>query len=172
MSERFYYSDTITAFLAKNTDEIVGVLAQASVHDINPESTNAWADEIDIMRTTLVPYSGRGSVFFEYNIPRMGKRVDVIALIDNVVFVIEFKTENTNRFSIEAKRQVWDYALDLKNFQEGSLNRIVIPILVASSAPSKNCVFELLPFEDNVFQPLLSNGQRLQECFSTKSISK
>lgn len=163
---RYYYSDTITAFLSKRTDEIVGVLSQASVHDINPESTNAWVDEIEIMRSTLMPYSGRGSVYFEYNIPRMGKRVDVIALIDNVVFVIEFKTENTNRFSIEAKRQVWDYALDLKNFQEGSLNRVIIPILVASNAPSKNCEFGMIPFEDKVYQPLLSNANRLGECIA------
>ena len=130
-------------FLVRSTNEIVGLLAQASVNDINPESTNAWVEEIEIMRSALMSYSGRGSVYFEYNIPRMGKRVDVIALIDNVVFVIEFKTENTDKFSIEAKRQVWDYALDLKNFQEGSLNRTIIPILVASRAPSRKCEFEL-----------------------------
>lgn len=164
---RFYYNDTISDFLVRSTNEVVGLLAQASVNDINPESTNAWVDEIEIMRSALMPYSGRGSVYFEYNIPRMGKRVDVIALIDNVVFVIEFKTENTDKFSIEAKRQVWDYALDLKNFQEGSLNRTIIPILVASRAPSKKCEFELKPFEDNVYQPLFSNALRLRECIST-----
>lgn len=164
---RFYYNDTISDFLVRSTNEIVGLLAQASVNDINPESTNAWVEEIEIMRSALMSYSGRGSVYFEYNIPRMGKRVDVIALIDNVVFVIEFKTENTDKFSIEAKRQVWDYALDLKNFQEGSLNRTIIPILVASRAPFRKCEFELKPFEDNVYQPLFSNELHLSECIST-----
>ena len=122
-AERYYYSDSITDFLRRGTDEIVGALARASVHDINTKSTDAWVEEIEIIRTTLAPFKDRGSVYFEYNIPRMGKRVDVIALVDNVVFVIEFKTENTDKFSVEARRQVWDYALDLKNFQEGSLDK-------------------------------------------------
>ena len=34
---------------------------------------------------------GRGNVFFEYAIPRMGKRVDVILLLNGIVFVLEFK---------------------------------------------------------------------------------
>ncbi len=166
-AERYYYSDSITDFLRRGTDEIVGALARASVHDINTKSTDAWVDEIEIIRTTLAPFKDRGSVYFEYIIPRMGKRVDVIALVDNVVFVIEFKTENTDKFSVEARRQVWDYALDLKNFQEGSLNRTIIPVLVASKASTRKCDFGLVPFEDNVYQPLLSNASRLGECVET-----
>lgn len=166
-AERYYYSDSITDFLRKGTDEIVGALARTSVHDINTKSTDAWVEEIEIIRTTLAPFKDRGSVYFEYNIPRMGKRVDVIALIDNVVFVIEFKTENTDKFSVEARRQVWDYALDLKNFQEGSLDRTIIPILVASKASTRKCDYGLVPFEDNVYQPLLSNASRLGECVET-----
>ena len=163
---RYYYSDTISDFVKRSTDEIVGILTQSSVHDINTESTNAWVDEIETLQSALMPYSDRGSVYFEYNIPRMGKRADVIALIDNVVFVIEFKTESTDRFSIEARRQVWDYALDLKNFQEGSLDRAIIPILVASRAPAKKCVFDLIPFEDYVYQPLYSNAKSLGHCIA------
>ena len=59
---RFYYNDTISDFLVRSTNEIVGLLAQASVNDINPESTNAWVEEIEIMRSALMSYSGRGSV--------------------------------------------------------------------------------------------------------------
>ncbi len=163
---RYYYSDSITDFINRNEDEIVGILSRASTHDINAKSTNAWVDEIHAMKVSLKGYEGRGSVFFEYNIPRMGKRADVIALIDNIVFVIEFKTENNSEFSREAIRQVWDYALDLKNFQEGSLQRIIIPILVAARAKSKKCKLELTPFEDNVYNPLLSNNEQLTQCFS------
>ena len=166
VAQRYYYSDTISDFLKRGTDEIVGALTLSSVHDINPKSADAWVEEIEIMRTTLAPYDGRGSIYFEYNVPRMGKRVDVITLIDNVVFVVEFKTENTDKFSIEAQRQVWDYALDLKNFQEGSLDRTIIPILVASKASTKKCEFKLIPFEDKVYKPLLSNASCFSECIA------
>lgn len=165
-AERYYYSDSISGFINRNEDEIVGVLSRASTHDINAKSTNAWVDEIVAMKTALADYAGRGSVYFEYNIPRMGKRADVIALIDNIVFVIEFKTENNSDFSREAVRQVWDYALDLKNFQEGSLLRIIIPILVASRAKSKKCRLDLLPFEDNVYTPLLCNNELIGQSIS------
>lgn len=78
------------------------------MHDVNTKSTDSWVDEINVIRASLAPYKERGSAYIEYNIPRMGKRVDVISLIDNVVFVIEFKTENTDKFSVEARRQVWN----------------------------------------------------------------
>lgn len=113
---RYYYSDTISMFLTRNTDEIVGKLTLASQHDINDETSNSWVEEIESLRKVLAPYRDRGSVFFEYNIPRMGRRADVILLIDELVFILEYKTAGS-KFTHEACIQVWDYALDLKNFQ-------------------------------------------------------
>ena len=129
-AKRFYYSDTITDFLNRNTDEIIGKLTLSSRHDINDETAQSWTEEILTLRNALLPYSGNGSVYFEYNIPRMGRRADVIVVINGIVFVLEYKTSE-QKFQRDAILQVWDYALDLKNFQEGSLNRILIPILVA-----------------------------------------
>lgn len=91
----------------------------------------------------------------------MGRRADVIVLIDDVVFVLEFKTRKS-KFTHEAVTQVWDYALDLKNFQEGSRNRIIIPVLVAPSEKDKNCQIELSHFEDLVYNPLQVNEKQLQ----------
>ena len=79
--------------------------------------------------TAISSYKDRGTVYFEYNIPRMGRCADVIVLIDGVIFVLKYKTAES-RFSREAVLQVWDYAIDLKNFQEGSACRTIIPILV------------------------------------------
>ena len=75
---RYYYSDTISMFLSRSTDEIVGKLTLASQHDINDETSNSWVEEIESLRNVLAPYKNRGSVYFEYNIPRMGRRADVI----------------------------------------------------------------------------------------------
>lgn len=161
-SKRYYYSDTISDFMEKEEFEIVGELTLAYSHTINDETKRSWLDEIRVLRSVLNKYRNRGSVYFEYNIPRMGRRADVIALIDDIVFVIEFKTINS-KFTHEAVIQVWDYALDLKNFQEGSRNRKMVPILVAPTEKDKNCVMELSHFEDLVYRPMQVNEERLND---------
>ena len=160
--QRYYYSDTITDFLTRSANEIAGYLAYAYTQDINNDTTNSWRVEIETLQKSLVSYAGRGSIYFEYNIPRMGRRVDAILLIDELVFVLEFKTLD-QKFSRESSNQVWDYALDLKNFQQGSLNKTIIPILVVPNEKNSCCVLDLKPFEDNVYEPLWVNSERLQE---------
>lgn len=163
-SKRYLYSDTIDSFLQKNTDTIVGEITLSATQDINKETSNSWQQEVEVLKDVLSPYAQKGSVYFEYNIPRMGRRADVIVLIDGIVFVLEFKTSE-QKFTREALIQVWDYAIDLKNFQEGSRDRILIPIVVAPKEKNKNCHIELKPFEDDVYQPLVFNNERLSECF-------
>ena len=53
----------------------------------------------------------------------MGKRADVVIISEGHVFVIEYKVGADN-FQKSAVDQVMDYALDLKNFHEGSHHRI------------------------------------------------
>lgn len=169
--KRYYYSDTIEDFLIKSSNEIVGELICAHTQDANNETTMSWVEEIQILKDALSDYTGRGSLYFEYNIPRMGRRADVILVIDGIILVLEFKTSEQS-FTRASEVQVWDYALDLKNFQQGSLNRIIVPILIAPKEKDRNCVFELVPFEDDVYSPLLCNSGRLEEClkYITSSI--
>lgn len=162
---RFYYSDTIHDFLDRCTDEIIGKMAQASAHDLNDETTDSWVCEIEVLKDVLAPYRDRGSVFFEYNIPRMGRRADVIALIDGIVFVLEFKTL-TQKFAHGGLMQAWDYAIDLKNFQEDSRDRSIIPILVAPAEADHNCHIELQQYEDKVYNPMQANSRQLAVALS------
>ena len=165
-AKRYYYSDTITDFLKRTADEIAGNLALSYTSDINKETSNSWLSEIETLQEALAKYANRGSVYLEYNIPRMGRRADVIALIDGIVFVLEYKTSD-QKFSREASTQVWDYAIDLKNFQLGSLNRTIVPILVVPNEKNKRCQLELKPFEDGVYEPLWVNRVRLQEAIES-----
>lgn len=165
-AKRYYYSDSISDFLQKSDNEIIGALVQENEHDINNETTNSWLEEIETLRHVLPQYKGHGSVFFEYNIPRMGRRADVILLIDTIIFILEYKTAE-QEFTHSAYTQVWDYALDLKNFQEGSLRRTLIPVLVCPKEQDKNCQHVLEHFEDDVYQPLQTNSNRLGECINT-----
>lgn len=164
-AQRYYYSDTISNFLNRSNEEIIGKLTLASQHDINDDTSNSWLEEVEILKNVLTPYKERGSLYFEYNIPRMGRRADVIVVIDEIVFILEFKTAGS-KFTHDAITQVWDYALDLKNFQEGSLERIIVPVLVATLERNNNCDFSLNPFKDNVYEPLRTNANRLCDAFS------
>src|SRR4051812_23838290 len=117
MALRAYYSDPIEAFLNRPADEILGVLVQGGPHAVETSQRDAWLQQIDHLKKVLPPYRGRGKVYFEYAVPRLGKRIDVVLLIEHALFVLEFKVGETT-FTAAARDQVWDYGLDLKNFHE------------------------------------------------------
>ena len=166
-SLRYYYSKSISDFLDQEPEEIVGQLTLASPHKVDNETKGSWLDEISVMKSILPQYSGRGSLFLEYSIPRMGRRVDVILLIDGFVFVLEFKTGTEQINHREAVIQAWDYALDLKNFQEGSSDRFLFPIAVFKRLPTANRREDLIPYEDGVFYPQLTDYVRLSDRISS-----
>ena len=107
---REYYFDAIENFLDKSPEQILGELFQNSLDGGSIESTqrDAWMEQIALLRQHLPPYRGRGAVFFEYSIPRLGKRIDVVAIIGGVIFVLEFKV-GESEFATSAVDQVWDY---------------------------------------------------------------
>ena len=115
---RSYYSSTISDFLRQPSAEILGVIHS---NDISAETTiqqsNTWELEVEILKDQLRGLDGR--VIFEYTIPRMGKRVDVVVLHKNIVFLLEFKCGDTE-YRASTYDQVYDYALDLRNFQKES----------------------------------------------------
>lgn len=155
---RFWYGASISDFLSCRTDEILGKLARHAGDGHFSDQRNAWIVQIEVLRTQIEGLEGW--VFFEFNIPRMGRRVDVVIVIGSVVFVLEFKVGETH-FDRTAIEQVWDYALDLKNFHEASHNVAIAPILVATEAESSASSFKA--DEDNVCRPLLSNADNLRE---------
>ena len=95
---------------------IIGILttAHTSLHaSLQGLQNDAWREEISLLKDILTPYIGRGHIYFEYTIPRMGRRIDVVLLIDGVVLLLEFKAFN-EQYTKADIAQVWDYALDLK----------------------------------------------------------
>jgi hypothetical protein len=102
-----------------------------------------------------------GSVFLEFNIPRMGRRVDAVALVGRIVFVIEFKVGETE-FERAAIDQVWDYALDLKNFHAASHSAALVPVLIATEAASSPPLV-LHADADQVYRPLLAHSADLRK---------
>ena len=161
--QRFYYSETIDRFLQQDANSILGILSKWNEFDLNLEQRDAWYREICIMKQVLSDLGRDGHIIFEYTIPRLGKRVDVVLLIGGIIFTLEFKV-GSDQFLVNDKEQVWDYALDLKNFHEESRNRVIIPVLIATEAPEKLCstgsgLFSF--YDDQVYYPLFSNSETL-----------
>lgn len=129
---RWYYADSICEFLGQPTEYIIGCLSAASLSVEKPQ-LNAWVRQVELLREALSSSYPNGRVYFEYVIPRLGKRIDCVLLIEHVLFVIEFKV-GENQFGAAAVDQVWDYALDLKNFHESSHDLPIAPILIATDA--------------------------------------
>jgi len=158
--KREYYSDSIENFLNTSSEEILGKLASNYEFSLEQNQRDAWLEEIVILRKALSPF--KGYIYFEYSIPRMGQRVDVIVLIGPVIFVLEYKI-GEREFPLHAIEQVWDYALDLKNFHESSHNHYIAPILIATKAQSVNSVVATTPHNDKLLFPIKSNIDSLTE---------
>lgn len=162
---RAYYSSSIRDFLGNSINEILGKLADSNnVFSLEHTQKEAWKQQIIILKEVLPGDSG--SIYFEYAIPRMGKRIDVLLIIDSVIFILEFKVgeKEFHGYHID---QVWDYALDLKNFHETSHGRIIAPILIATSAKSSDVSISLSPENDKVLTPIRSNTASLGGIITT-----
>jgi hypothetical protein len=150
---RAYYTDQIADFIERSPDEVVGRLTRSSTFAVEPAQRDAWLEQIRILRAALEQFRDRGKVYFEYAVPRMGKRIDVVLVIDHVVFVLEFKVGEKD-FTASATDQVCDYALDLKNFHETSHNQTIAPVLIATRAASRPVNVGATAQADGVLLPI------------------
>ena len=135
MPHSAYYEADLATFCKANESEVLGELTARHNFALENSQRFAWQKQIELLKDTLASV-GTGRIYFEFSIPRMGKRADVVVLISNVVFVIEFKV-GAAVFDYAALEQVHDYALDLKNFHKGSHNATILPILIATNAVSQ-----------------------------------
>lgn len=129
---RSYYQNGVVDFLHDSNNEILGKLANQHEFDLTELQRNAWTKQVALLKTCLLPLQ-QGRLYFEFAIPRMGKRVDNILLIHDLILVIEFKV-GAEQYPKHAKTQVIDYCLDLLNFHAGSHGQKVVPILVSTQA--------------------------------------
>ncbi len=152
---RSYYSKPMGQFL--QDEHILGKLTKNPQFSSDGEQRSAWMEQIDFLKKIFKNLKS-GHIIFEYVIPRMGKRADVILIYSGLVFIIEFKI-GMEKYEKSALDQVWDYALDLKNFQKESHAIQLVPILVATNASDIDNTFE--QDDDGVFKPLCCNKNTL-----------
>ncbi len=157
---RSYYSDTISLFRRSSTDEIIGKLTRNSEFPVEQPQRRAWETQIEVLHDILVGYEG--SILFEFSIPRMGRRADVVLIIGGAIFVLEFKTGESD-FSAYGLDQVCDYALDLKNFHEPSAECVIAPILIASEGIAREARIAFTPQNDKLLYPINAKIEQLPQ---------
>lgn len=160
MPRYFYYSD-IKSFLGESLEQIFGKLSRNDEYDTAATQKYAWEQEIVVMKQVLESYRNEpGWVVFEYTIPRIGKRIDVVLLLRERVFAIEFKAgeEEIKHADVD---QVLDYALDLKNFHQGSAQRMIVPILVPTENEKTSTICQLSHYDDGIYEPMVANKDSL-----------
>ena len=160
---RYFYKATVGEFVNASEEAIFGQIAMRDEGDSGAEQKYAWSEEIGIMKHVLHPWKNEyAEVIFEYSIPRLGKRIDVVLLLRGIVFAIEFKAGQVSYLQADME-QVMDYALDLKNFHLDSHHRIIVPILVATDAKNVSHELKFSVYDDSIYNPLLSNVDSLQQ---------
>lgn len=155
----YYFRDSIDSFLQKSTEEIIGAITISNQFDSTQFQNTSWEKQIPILKEALAGYNGM--IFFEFSIPRMGKRIDSLVIIGNVVFVIEFKV-GERKFLNYHIEQVWDYALDLKNFHRPSHNVVLAPILVSTEAKNSFLEISTTSHNDKLILPIKSTQDDLK----------
>ena len=127
-----YYQSTIKDFMVSSNEEVLGALSALHFQKLEHQQTRAWSFQIDYLQSQLRA-DWDGKIYFEFMIPRMGKRADCVLLLGACIFVIEFKVGSSG-FDSSAIDQVVDYAMDLKNFHLGSHRLPIFPIVLSSKA--------------------------------------
>lgn len=156
----YFYRDTIDSFLNKESSLIIGEISLADNFDTRNTQSTAWEIQISILKKVLKGFEGE--LFFEFSIPRMGSRIDVLLIIQDVIFIVEFKVGEKKYLSYDVD-QVWDYALDLKNFHEPSHKAVLVPILVATEAKTSFLEITTTSHDDNLINPIKTHKSELKK---------
>ena len=160
-----FYFDKIENFLVKNTDEIVGILSEKQTRsiDLNPKQNDSWRLQIELFKKNFQNMNIKENfILIEYPLLRLSKRLDTIIIIKNLIFLIEFK--KSNEFLSSDKKQVEDYATNLKYFHKDSDRRLIIPILFSSDAKKRENTYCI---NEYIAKTLYANGENLNEVIET-----
>jgi Schlafen group 3, DNA/RNA helicase domain len=158
-----FYSASVADFLAADPRAIADRLAaEQSRHFRVTEAAaiGAWERTIAVLRATLglVPIARDWRLLLEYPLLRLGRRIDVVLIAEQMVLALEFKV-NASGFAAADLRQVEDYALDLSDFHAASRAIPIVPILVATEAAAPESSWPL-PM-NCVADPMLASAASL-----------
>ncbi|MFA7082639.1 MAG: DNA/RNA helicase domain-containing protein [Bacteroidales bacterium] len=154
-SNRCLYNNSVSSFLTEDDNFVLGELCNNYNGSVQSTQIDAWKEEISIIKKVLSSLNKEGQIIFEYDIPRLGKRIDAVLLMDGIVFCLEFKVGESKILEGDVD-QVLDYALDLKYFHKLSSDKIVVPILISTKFSSASNAINMSVYNDKVVNPLVT----------------
>ncbi len=161
-TNRCLYKSDFKSFIETDTYAILGRIHDAFHGSVLTTTDEAWLGEIQFLQNILLPWKEEeAEIIFEYDIPRLGKRIDVVLLLRGIIFCLEFKVGQKDALQSDVE-QVMDYALDLKNFHRFSHDRIIVPILIPTKHTSSSSSFTPSVYNDSIFNPLITGVLGLQ----------
>ena len=153
---RCLYDSSFNKFLETDDNAIFGTLCDKYHGESLTTTREAWRSEISIMKNILFRFAHKdGKIIFEYDIPRLGKRVEVVLLLEGIIFCLEFKVGESKILEADID-QVLDYALDLKNFHKFSQDNLIVPILIETNYSSSSTDIQMSVYDDRVVNPLVA----------------
>lgn len=156
---RCLYSSSFEKFNNEDNNSLLGILCDNYHGEALTTTREAWKGEISIMKDVLSEFTDKdGIIVFEYDIPRLGKRIDVVLLLEGIVFCVEFKVGESRILEADVD-QVLDYALDLKNFHKFSQDHLIVPILVATNYRDISTDIQMSVYDDRVVNPLVTGKE-------------
>lgn len=165
-NNRCLYRAAFKSFINADAFYVLGRLHDAYHGQALTTTDEAWLGEIRLLQEALLPWKDEeAEIIFEYDIPRLGKRIDVVLLLRGIIFCLEFKVGQKEALQADVE-QVMDYALDLKNFHRYSHDRIIVPILVPTQHTSATREFRPSVYDDSIYNPLITGAEGLQEVIS------
>jgi hypothetical protein len=135
-------------------------MARQNDFDLTGTQRDAWLEQVAVLQEVLADHVG--SIYLEFTIPRMGRRIDAVVIIGPVIFVLEFKVGEAT-FHTQDLDQVVDYALDLHNFHEGSHDAYIAPVLICTQALQHHLRIPDTRPADHLFEVARTNAERLPE---------
>lgn len=165
-----YFRSTIEQFVSTPNESIIGQLqlrySQDGFASQRTQQILAWKESIKILKQVLQEWVGEDSavnrfgICLEFPIYRLRKRLDVVLLVNSTVIVLEFKVGATEALAGD-RRQVEEYALDLRDFHRPSHGLNLIPIL---------CATKFVDSEN--FQGLFNDGISDVVCVGASNLSR
>ena len=166
-TNRCLYRSDFKSFIESDSYSILGRIHDAFHGQALTTTDEAWNSEINLLQSVLVPWKDEDAeIIFEYDIPRLGKRIDVVLLLRGIIFCLEFKVGQKDALQSDVE-QVMDYALDLKNFHRYSHDRTIVPILIPTKHRSSSNSFTPSVYDDSIFNPLITGANGLQNLINS-----
>ncbi len=161
-TNRCLYKSDFKSFIEADPFSVLGRIHDTFHGQALTTTDEAWLGEINLLQNVLLPWKAEeAEIIFEYDIPRLGKRIDVVLLLRGLIFCLEFKVGQKDALQSDVE-QVMDYALDLKNFHRYSHDRVIIPILIPTKHTSSSSSFTPSVYSDSIYNPLITGANGLQ----------